>query len=810
MEQKPMVYMVGNTHFDPVWLWTWDEGMASIRATFRSALDRMKEDEAFCYSFSCPPVFQWIEKTDPAMMEEIKQRCKEGRWCMDEAMWLQPDCFSGCGESYVRQCLYGQNYLKNTFGVYSDTAFNADSFGAPEMLPQILRKCRVPYAIFGRPDEKDLPLEMPLFAWRSKDGSEVLSYRIFDAAAPWQRELAPHLDQALAYTEENNCDAMMIFGVTNHGGAPTKRDIATIREKQAESGGHVRFSGTTAFFERQADAPRCYVDGEIPIRFFGVFCDTPQIKKDNRRTEYALFNGEKMAVLERAWNGRPFPREKLHSVCEDMLFNQFHDIMGGACIKDAYVDAAHLHGRAIENARETLFCSLHRMTNDIHLPPDDGVTWNLVLWNPNDTRLQGQVEAEAQWIWEFGWYEGPLCVEDETGRRYPCQQIQARECVPGFRSRFLFEADVPPMGYRVYRLYREEAPAVNPDVCSAVCSETEAVLSNGKIRVTLDMCHGGIVSVTDLKTGKIRAVQEAVPVVRKDESDVWAFNFTGYGEAEQFQVQWAKVLENGPQRSRIRLHMHYGMSVLEQDFLITAGSDEVECRYKVNWQEAHKTLKLSFDMPYPHLTAATPYSQTARAFDGREMPAGPWIDCTDENGNGITLYSDSLFSYHTAAHTVEATVLRSPIFGDMRIFPPKDICYEHLSQGITEGKLKLVWHNRQPNRILWQTADHWNNPVIVIDESNHEGTKPAVFSAYSIDTEDDIRLTVLKEAEDGSGDLILRIQNHGSGVGSASVTLFGYGTTPRLCFEPYEIKTVRKAANGTFVETDMLEIQEAQ
>ena len=52
MEQKPMVYMVGNTHFDPVWLWTWDEGMTSIRATFRSALDRMKEDEAFCYSFS--------------------------------------------------------------------------------------------------------------------------------------------------------------------------------------------------------------------------------------------------------------------------------------------------------------------------------------------------------------------------------------------------------------------------------------------------------------------------------------------------------------------------------------------------------------------------------------------------------------------------------------------------------------------------------------------------------------------------------------------------------------------------------------
>lgn len=30
-------YMIGNTHFDPVWEWKWDEAMSSIRATFRSA-----------------------------------------------------------------------------------------------------------------------------------------------------------------------------------------------------------------------------------------------------------------------------------------------------------------------------------------------------------------------------------------------------------------------------------------------------------------------------------------------------------------------------------------------------------------------------------------------------------------------------------------------------------------------------------------------------------------------------------------------------------------------------------------------------
>ena len=50
------LYMIGNTHFDPAWLWTWDEAMAGIRATFRAALDRMKEDESFVYSFSTPAV----------------------------------------------------------------------------------------------------------------------------------------------------------------------------------------------------------------------------------------------------------------------------------------------------------------------------------------------------------------------------------------------------------------------------------------------------------------------------------------------------------------------------------------------------------------------------------------------------------------------------------------------------------------------------------------------------------------------------------------------------------------------------------
>ena len=99
MTDKPTLFMIGNTHFDPVWLWTWEEAMASIRATFRSALARMEEEPDFRYSFATPPVFRWIEDTDPALFDEIRSRVPDGHWELAEGYWNQPDCYTGSVES---------------------------------------------------------------------------------------------------------------------------------------------------------------------------------------------------------------------------------------------------------------------------------------------------------------------------------------------------------------------------------------------------------------------------------------------------------------------------------------------------------------------------------------------------------------------------------------------------------------------------------------------------------------------------------------------------------------------------------------
>ena len=64
--------MIGNAHIDPVWLWRWPEGLAEIKATFRSALDRMNETPGFIFTCACAAYYRWIEENEPAMFEEIR------------------------------------------------------------------------------------------------------------------------------------------------------------------------------------------------------------------------------------------------------------------------------------------------------------------------------------------------------------------------------------------------------------------------------------------------------------------------------------------------------------------------------------------------------------------------------------------------------------------------------------------------------------------------------------------------------------------------------------------------------------------
>ena len=764
------LYMIGNTHFDPAWLWTWDEAMAGIRATFRAALDRMKEDESFVYSFSTPAVFDWIRETDPALFEEIRQRVAEGRWDVEaEGWWLQPDCNAPSGESLIRQGLYGQRYLMEHFGKRATTVFNFDSFGHGPMLPQILKKSGLDYYVFSRPAPKEQALEDELFRWRAADGSEVLTFRAdADGVGKYHRETGDFIRMYREKAAEGGHDLMLVYGVSDHGGAPTKAAIRAIYEADAAfEDVSVKMASTTAFFEAQKEQVRTTVTGELMTRYYGVFSNKAEIKRHNRRAEYALSRAEKASCFAELLGSRPYPAEKLTQCWKDLMFNQFHDILGGACIPECYDDARDLHGRALQSANEITHFALQSITRQVKmLGNNEDAVWNLCIFNPNGTPYRGILEAEVQWIWEFPWYFGGIELLDEEGNIHPTQIITERSKVPGFRSRFAFYAEIPAFGYRTYAVRKTEQE-VQRDFGDA-----------------------------DIQSPFVFRIFE-------DNGDIWCFKtMDGYGPMlEEPVLESRKTTEKGPLMTTVKQVWRFRSSILEEYITHYPGSDITDYRYRINWNEKHMVLKLlpAECTPPTSILAAAPGGSIQRPMDGREYPVGQWLRWGEEK-EGMTLLLDGIFACNTG-DCPQLTLLRSPAYGDMRRRPlSEDIDYQYLEQGVLSGRVRVIPEAISANAAA-AGAMQWNDPPVVVCEANHDGTLPPTAAGFAMEGTSAV-VTALKKAEDGNG-YILRLTEY-DGIGGR-VTLRLGATVAEVSVSPYEIKTLRFLPDGSVTETNMLE-----
>ncbi len=754
------LYMTGNTHFDPVWLWRWDEAMASIRATFRSALDRMNENPDFYYTFATPPVFEWIKKTDPEMFEEIKQRVKEGRWDISEGFWVQPDCFSATGESYARQGLYGQRYLKENFGKTTEVVFNVDSFGHPASFPQILNKCGIKYYCFVRPEKHHIELELPLFKWTGIDGSSLSAFRYEDA---YIGDIKERMENLHKYP----IDVMGLYGVTDHGGAPTKHDIKVIHETD-----YAHLSDVPSYFEN--NKPTWEYKGELLTGDFGVYANQPRVKKLNRTAEYALLNAEKTCVF----SGRNY-QEKLSERWKDVLFNQFHDILGGASIKDAYIDSNNLNGGAISDAEMIMHTNLQFISKDINTPGKNGENeWNVVLWNLNGFDFDGYVEAEAQWAHEFEWYDKGITLRDEKGDAVKCQIMREKSVVPQFRSRFLFKAKIPAFGYKTYAVVKDNEDIVtnkieNPYKIKTNCLEAE-----------ISEKDGGIKYVKSLKSGNILYKNIMRLCTYFDDGDTWAFNIEDYGEElKPFEIDNVFVEESGELRTVIKLVLKYESSIAEIWYDFYNNEEYFDVRYRINWNEKHTVVKLVSEISDMKHIASTPYGSVERAGALGDRPMGEWLKTSD-----FSVASNSVFAYSIKDNELGLTLFRNAIFGDFRLGGlDYSVDYDIMDIGVNEGLVRI---GKNCDEEKLGTA--LNNPPVVILEGNHQGRLSPCDSYIKWGAEH-TKVTVLKYSED-SDKIIIRMCEYRGEKEKFEFELMGNSFKAELL--PYEIKTFEVTENN--------------
>ncbi len=804
-------HMIGNSHIDAVWLWTWPEGMAAVVSAFRSALERMKEDPEFTFTASSAQFYEWVAETDPALMREIRARVEEGRWAVVGGWWVEPDVNLPNGESLVRQGLYGQRLFQQLFGRTAEIGWNPDSFGHPGTLPQILKLQGLKAYVFMRPQPKEKTLPSDLFEWEGADGTRILAYHIPIAYGDYDGPIVNRVHRIVSDLPEDVKDLMAFYGAGDHGGGPTSMNIRSIRDARNEPGApQMVFSTPYRYFDEVRNLPnRPLLADDLQHHSVGCYTAVSEVKKNNRTAEIALATAEKISTLGAVVAGFDYPKDAFTAAWKKVLFLQFHDSLAGSALPAHYEMARQGHGYAMEVATQAMYRAAENMA--WRIPTEDPASEYLAVFNPHTWDTHLNVEYELGWEWTAGATPESIqqnsVLEDDRGNPVPHQWTQASVLIDD-RNTLAFRAPVPAFGYRQFRL-RKVRPGATME--SPVHARGN-VLENEHLRVKI--AEDGTLAIydKDARTEVFRGAQGgARAVVLDDPSDTWSHDVKAYTKVVgAFGDAQFHVLENGPLRATIRVRTRYGASALQIDWMLYAGERTVEAKVALDWHEHSKIMKFSFpvNVEGPEATYEIPYGYKVRKVQGEEDPGQRWIDVTGRRGEtryGLAVINDAKYGYSVLGSDLRVSVVRSPIYAQFEREMKPGGEYLWQDQGRQTFRMWLAPHNGDwRDAGVVRMAEEFTSPVPLLYQGIHPGNQPTAASFLSVDAPN-VVVSVLKKAEDGD-DLIVRCYETAGRATTATLNLALVNRRWTGTFHPLEIKTLRiPRLGGDIREVNVLE-----
>ncbi len=814
--QRPLLHMIGNAHIDPVWLWQWPEGYQEVRATFRSAIELMETYPELHFTCDSIAYYAWVEESDPELFEAIRERIAEGRWEVVGGWWVEADCNLPAGESFARQALYAQRWLAEHLGRIATVGCNVDPFGHNAMLPQLLRKAGMDSYLFMRPGPHELPLPAPAFWWQSPDGSRVLAFRIPHHYASSGLELSGHVAAAVAQLPPGWQELACFYGVGDHGGGPTRANLESIRLLGAAGEpARLRCGTSRRFLDRllAAGGELPVVAGELQHHAVGCYAAHSGIKRWNRRAESLLLAAERWAAVARLIAAVPYPREELGHAWRQVLFNQFHDVLAGTAIEPAYQDARDQLGEAASIAGRIANRSMQALSRRIGIAPEPDVS-PVVVFNPHPWPLRADVELE------LGSFAGPARLADEAGGAVAVQATRSHATVPGWRQRLVFPADLPPLGYRTYRLYPSSGAGRDggPDPGSGQDRGGDGmVLESSRLRAVVDRRTGWLASLVDRASGAefAPALPEPHAVVLSDRTDTWSHRALAYrDQAGAFACESVRLLEHGPVRSIVRVTSRHGASTLTEDLVLGRDSGVLEVRATLDWHERLALLKLRVPSALAEVTATyeIPYGYLERPADGAEEPAQAWVDVSgvlpDGRRAGLALLNDGKHAFDVREGRIGMTAARSPVYAwhePRELDPGED--YSYLDQGVQRFVYRLLPHAGDWRAAgVARAAAELNQPPFALLESCHPGPLPQRrwFAAVAPGS---VLVSVVKLAEDPGDDLVVRAYESAGRPATAEIDLPLVDRRITAAFGPCEIRTFRvpRDPERAVTGTDLLE-----
>jgi alpha-mannosidase len=169
-----IIYLVPHTHYDAIWVFNKEDYFhINIEFILKKAVDLMKDNPAYKFTIEQTYLLEQVETNYPSLFSDMTRLIKEKKLEIAGGQYLMSDVMLPHGETLIREISKGKKYVKEKFGQDVIVGWGADEFGFNAQWPQILLGCGYRYFVFRRGADQAKPSE---FWWEGLDGSRILSH----------------------------------------------------------------------------------------------------------------------------------------------------------------------------------------------------------------------------------------------------------------------------------------------------------------------------------------------------------------------------------------------------------------------------------------------------------------------------------------------------------------------------------------------------------------------------------------------------------------------------------------------------------
>ncbi|PPH22708.1 alpha-mannosidase [Rathayibacter toxicus] len=686
---------VGHAHIDSAWLWPVRETIRKCARTFSNVIALMEENPDFVFACSSAQQFAWIKEYYPELFERIRVKVAAGQFVPVGGMWVESDTNMPGGEAMARQFIAGQSFFLDEFGIECQEVWLPDSFGYSGALPQIARAAGARWFLTQKISWNETNV-MPhhTFLWEGIDGTRIFTH--FPPVDKYNSDLSA---ADLAHADSTFADhgrsglSLLPFGYGDGGGGPTRDMLAVVSRTSSLEG-----------------SPK--VVHSTPRAFFSA-------------TESAYPAPE-------VWSGELY-LESHRGVYTSQLRTKQGNRRSEHLLREAELwsaTAAVREGAAYPAA-------------------DLRDLWQLVLLQQFHDILPGS---------SIAW------VHQDAERNYAAIARRA-EALIDLALRRLAGTGTSSLVVNATPHERGGVPALGGGARAAVPLDSEAraetggiVLENQRVRVMID-ADGLISELRDLASGR-----DLVPPGRRgnlfqlhrDTPNKWdAWDIDWHYRHSVTDLVEADLVRVGDDGASVRIERSFSRSTIVQT--ISLDDAVVHFDLTIDWHERQKLLKLAFpldvhadrfasEIQFGHIERPT-HTNTSWDAARYETSAHRWIRVAEPDF-GVAIVNDSTYGYDVTREPKDAggsatlarlSILRSALFPD----PQQDQGVHRLRVGLVLGATTQEaviegYRINLPERILRNTAKEVVAPLVTV-------SNPGVV------------VEALKLAEDGSGDVIVRL-----------------------------------------------------